>query len=311
MQSLALLLKSYRGDAEYARRLLASFATFNTDDLSLYIVVPEDDVQHFTRMAPERAEVLSESMLKKHLVDHPVLGLRPGYINQEIVKLAFAELGIAANYFCVDSDAEFIRPFGRRDFMFDETTPYQVLVEDRELKVEPTYYEQYWESRQQSLRRIAHEVGLDDRVILTCHGHQVFSARVLESFREDFLAPRGWTYADALAVAPYEFSWYNLWLQKSGVIPIHAREPWVKVFHHEGNHFEAILRHITVEDLARAYLAVVVNSNYSRDLGLLDVRAPKPAALAPYLSYGEVWQVVRVKVRDTWRRRVSRRERRG
>ena len=306
MTSLALLLKSYRGDVEYAKRLLSSFAEFNTDGLPMFVVVPEADVEVFESMVAGRATVLDEALFAPHLVSEQVHGLRPGYVNQEIVKLAFAELELAENYFCVDSDAEFIRPFGRADFMFDESTPYQVLVEDRELNVDPRYYEEYWQSRQESLQRIAREVGLDDRIVLTCHGHQVFSSLVLKSFREEFLAPRNWTYADALAIAPYEFSWYNLWLQKSQVIPIHIREPWVKVFHHEGNHLEAILRRVRVDDLARAYLAVVVNSNYSRDLGLMDLRATKPAALAPYLSYRELLDVLVAKLKDTRQRRLGR-----
>ena len=306
MTALAVMLKSYRGDAAYARRLITSFDQNNTDALPLYVVVPAEDVTLFEDFGGATATVLSEQELGRHLVRDEVHGLRPGYVNQEILKLAFAELELADNYFCLDSDAEFIRPFTRSDFMVDATVPFQVLVEDRDLLVDPAYYAQYWQSRQASFERIARELGLDDRVILTCHGHQVFSSIVLASFREEFLAPRNWSYADALAVAPYEFSWYNLWLQKSGAIPIHPREPWVKVFHSEGHHLEAILRGITVTDLARAYIAIVVNSNFSRDLGLLDLRAAKPAALAPYLSYHELASVLGAKIADTWQRRVRR-----
>jgi hypothetical protein len=80
----------------------------------------------------------------------------------------------------------------------------------------------------------------------------------------------------------------------------------VKVFHHEGQHLEYILRGIAVNDIARGYLAVVANSSYSRDLGLVAAEAPKPEALAPYLSYGEVGQVIAAKARDTFRRRFRR-----
>ena len=38
-------------------------------------------------------------------------GLSAGYINQEIVKLCFWETGLADNYLCLDSDAEFVRDF--------------------------------------------------------------------------------------------------------------------------------------------------------------------------------------------------------
>ncbi len=307
MHNVALLLKSYGPDLPYATRLVESFDRYNVEKLTMYVVVPSADVEMFQHLAGEHVQVLDESVLTHHFVDTVTGGMRPGYINQELVKLAFWELGLARNYFCVDSDALFIRPIHSSDFLAPDGYPYTVLVEDLELKVEPRYFEQYWQERERSLRLIQSEIGLDAPVVLTCHGHQIFSAVVIESFVNDFLAPRGWDYRDALAVAPYEFSWYNFWLQKSRVIPIHPREPLVKVFHHEGQHFEYILRGIGPADLARGYLAVVVNSNFTRDLGLVEVDASKPIALSPYLSYREVGQLLGAKARDSLGRLFTRR----
>ena len=306
MSSFAILLKSYSGDLEYARRLIASFTAHNPDGLMMFCVVPEADVKQFEELASEHVRVMSEQPLAHHFVDAPLFGLRTGYINQEIVKLSFHELGLADAYFCVDSDAVFIRDLHESDFIAPDGIPYTVLVEDKDLMVEPRYWREYWQPREQHLRRIAELVGLDDPVIRTCHGHQVFSRRVLASFRDEFLAPRGWDYRDALAKAPYEFSWYNLYLQAHPVIPIHQREPLVKVFHHEGQHLEVILRGVTEADLARAYLAVVVNANFQRELQTRAAGGSKPEQLAPYLSYGEVAQLITAKAKDTWRRRISR-----
>jgi len=306
VQSLALLLKSYGEDFAYARRMIDSFTRFNAEGLHLYCVVPPADVELFSWLAGEQVSVIDESAFGDYLTCREVNGIRPGYINQEIVKLAFWELGLAENYFCVDSDAEFIRPFRQSDFMADDRTPFTVLVEDHELKVEPRYYREHWRPREQAIRRIQELVGLDDPAMRTCHGHQVFSAHVLKSFKNDFLAPRGWTYVDALEASPYEFSWYNMWLQKARTIEIHPREPFVKVFHHAGHHLEYILRGVTTDDIARGYLAIVINSNYSRGMGVIDSRASKAESLSRYLSYGEVWQVIRSKVRDTGRRRFGR-----
>lgn len=304
MDRIALLVKSYRGDLAYAERLMPSIDRHNVDGLPVYLVVPEADMGAFAHLAGGTVTLLPEEQLEAHLTAEPIGDLRVGYANQEIVKLAFWELGLAANYLCVDSDALFIADFTASDFMAEPDVPYTVLVEDRELAVEPRYHGEYWVPRSAALDRIRDEVGLQDAVIRTCHGHQVMSATVLRAFKERFLGPRGWSYRDALAVAPYEFSWYNLWLQADRTIPIHAREPYAKVFHHEGHHLEYILRGVTVEDIARGYLILVVNSNYSRDLGLIDPSASKPDALAPYLSYGEVGSLVLAKLRDTWRRRV-------
>ena len=307
MENIALLLKSYAGDLTYAQRLLASFNTHNVDGLTLHCVVPRADLASFNPLAGRHILLhAEEDLLGQHLVTQPVGELRPGYANQEIIKLAFGETGLAANWFCIDSDAVILRDFTAADFMRDELTPYTVLVEDNDLKSEPGYFRDHWVGREQAIRRIMNEVGLDDPVMRSCHGHQIFSSLVLQSFREEFLAPRGWSYADALAVSPYEFSWYAMWLQKSQAIPIYQREPLVKVFHNEDQQLAAIMTGVTAEDLARGYLAVVVNSNFSRDLGLVEIGArDKPSSLAPHLSYQELGQLVVAKARDTWRRRLS------
>jgi len=301
-----MLLKSYAQDFAYARRMIASFHQHNAEKLTLFVVVPEGDLELFDQVTSDTVFVLSESLLAEHLVSDPLNGYRPGYINQEIVKLSFWELDRLDNYFCVDSEAVFIRDFGIQDFMADSTTPYTVLVEDKDLQVEPRYYREHWVDRAEQIQHIADLLGFSSPVLRTCHGHQVFSSTVLESFVRDYLRPRGWTYRDALTEAPYEFSWYNLWLQKSHVIEIHQREPFVKVFHNEDQHIDAITRGVTMEDLARSYLAVVINSNYSRDVGIISPYASKPEAIAPYLSYGELIKVAGRKVSDTFARRLRR-----
>ena len=306
MPQISLLLKSYQNDLRYAERLVESFTAHNADGLHLWVLVPDEDRETFAYLAREHVTVESEQPLAHHFVTEPVLGLRPGYINQEIVKLSFHELGRSENYFCVDSDAVFIRDFRAADFIAPDGAPYSVLVEDRELAAEPRYYRQYWQSREAHIRRIAETIGFTDPVLRTCHGHQVFSSTVLRSFVSDFLEPRGWSYRDALALAPLEFSWYSLWLQHSAVIPIHQREPLVKVFHHEDQHIAAISRGITMEDLARGYLAVVVNANFARELATAREPRTKAEALVPYLSYAETLELVRAKLADSFRRRFGR-----
>jgi hypothetical protein len=301
-----MLCKSYSGDLEYAQRMVKSFHEFNTEGLMLFIVIPETDCKLFGQFTCATVEVISENRLAAYLVDRDVHGMRPGYINQEIVKLAFWELELCANYFCVDSDAEFIRPFGESDFMFDSNTPYSVLVQDLELAVEPEYFKQYWGSREAELRSIAELVGLDSRVVLTCHGHTVFSAVVLQSFVSEFLNTRSWSYADALEFSPYEFTWYNLWLQKSRVLDIHPREPWIKVFHNQAQHMEYLVRGIGLADIARGYLGVIVNSNYSRDLGVVDAGASREQVLATYLSYPRLVSAFSTKIKSTWGRQIRR-----
>lgn len=306
MQPLALLLKSYADDFDYATRLVASYRRFNVEGLPLFVVVPDRDIVRFSALSGPDLTLMGESSFGHHLVDRPVHGLRPGYVNQEIVKLAFHELGLAEAYFTVDSEAEFLRPFGHADFLAPDGFPYSVLIEDRDLAVDPEYYRQYWRTREPELRIIWDEVGVPDPVIRTCHGHQVMSSAVLRSFVADFLGPRGWSYADALERSPFEYSWYNAWLLASGVIPVHPRDPLVKVFHTERQVLDAIASGITDEDLARGYLAVVVNGNFGRMTGGVSMGASKPEALAGFLSYGELVELGVAKLRSSVRARLPR-----
>ena len=304
-RNFSMMLKTYAGDLAYAQRLISSFHAHNVDDIHLFCVIPDLDQHLFTAMTSETVTVLTEESFKEYFTSEDVHGIRPGYINQEIVKLAFWELGLAENYFCIDSEAVFIRDFGLSDFISSDGFPYSVLVEDRELLVEPEYFHQYWRSREENHRTIATALSWQDPIIRTCHGHQIFSSIVLQDFKEHFLEPRGWTYLDALKVSPYEFTWYSLWLQSRNPIPIHQREPLVKVFHNKSQHMEYVLRGITIDDVARGYLAVLINSNFSRDLGVFEFGEPRAQALAHYLNYADLARLSRAKFHSTFTRMKS------
>jgi len=293
MAELALLVKSYAPDFEYAKRLGESINTHNVESLPVYFVVPKSDISLFECLQSERVRILSENLFAEHLVHEETAGFGPGYINQEIIKLAFWELGLCENYLCVDSDAVFIRDFTRSDFMAAAGVPFTFLTEDRELQVEPGYYSDTWVNRMKSLEKIRAEIGYKGHWLLTVHGHAVFSATVLKSFVNDFLTPRGWDYKDALAISPYEPTWYNTWLLHAQPIQIIPREPNVKTFHNSTQHLNYLMREVSTEDLARGYVAVVVNSNYSRGDGVLSVTTSPTALLASYVSfpdlYGALW----------------------
>ena len=292
MTELAILVKSYSGDFEYAQRLIASINAHNVDSLPVYVVVPEVDFAQFNQHNSDQIRILSENLFAAHLVHQDTAGFSPGYINQEIVKLAFWELGLCDNYLCVDSDAEFIRDFGRADFMALAGVPFTFLTEDRELQAEPGYFVDTWQSRMKSLEKIKTEIGYQGRWLLTVHGHAVFSARVLQSFVTDFLQPRDWDYKDALAISPYEPTWYNTWLLHTGVIDIISREPIVKTFHNSTQHLDYVLREVATQDISRGYVAVVVNSNYSRGDGVLSLTTSPTQLLASYVGFGDLFRAL-------------------
>jgi hypothetical protein len=279
MTAFGLLVKSYAPDLPYVERLVASLRRHNVEQIPVHVVVPQADVAAFAPVVGDAGLLHPEETFADHLTAEPVAGFGPGYINQEIVKLAFWETGLADNYFCVDSELEFVRDFGRADFMADDTTPFTFLSADAELQVEPDYHRTHWVARRERLRVIQREIGIEDEPLLTVHGHATFSATVLAAFRDRFLAPRGWDYVDALACAPYEPTWYSLWLQKDQTIPIVMREPIVKTFHDPAQYLDYVVRGVTVDDVARGYVAMVLNSNYSRGDGVIGL-GDDPAVVA-------------------------------
>ncbi len=293
----AFLLKTYRDDLHYVDRLIESFHRHNVDSLTLFVTAPQEDVALFQKYAQSGVRVIADESITDELVQAEVAGIRPGYINQEIIKLAFAETGMAHNYMCLDSDGVFLRDFRERDFMFDDETPYTVMFEDNELRLDPEYFEVHWTARYEALERIRIEVGLTPQPILTCHGFAIFSSEVLHSMKATLMEPRKLTYASLLEIAPYEFSWYTLYLQASGVIPIHPRESYFRYVHSPRQLALLALSGTTTDDLARGYIGVTVNSNFSRDFGLADADQPLHQVLGRYVAFRDLGRAAVVRFR--------------
>ena len=274
---LAFLLKTFEGDLHYVERLIPSYQKYNTDLIPMYIVVPEKDFDLFSKFKCKDIQIIAEESVTDCLVnDNSVFGVRPGYINQEIIKLAFWEMDLCDNYLCIDSDVEFLRDFYFSDFMSDVNIPFTILIEDNDLVTDPEFYKEHWIEREKLIQIIKKELGVEDRRTLTCHGMSIFSAKVLKTFKEKYLIPRGYTYVDALKKSPYEFSWYNFWLQKDKTIPILFREPLFKVIYSKNQHLDYIRRGVTLSDISRGYLGIVMNSNYSRDFGVISYDTVEP-----------------------------------
>lgn len=273
MHKIVLLLKTYQEDACFVRLLVASILKFNRDNIPLYIVCPDEEVHFFRELCGKSVgEVIRESTFSKYLTVAPLKlnGLdavfSPGYVNQEIVKLAFWELNIAENYICIDSDAQFIRDFYLTDFLAPDGMPYTFLSEDFPLLIDKFYYSAWqWESRKALIERINKEIDYHSPLFITSHGNVTFNSSVLKNFHENFMKTNQYSYIDLIKISPYEFSWYNMWLQKTKHIPIHQREPIILYFHHENQLRHYRSANITLDDLKRSYVGIIINSNFQRD----------------------------------------------
>lgn len=297
MENFAFLLKSYYEDIFYVERILKSYNKFNVDLIKLYLVVPFNEISEFKKFESENIILLDEEQLSKHLVTEPINNIRPGYINQEIIKLSFWELELCKNYLCLDSDGVFLRNFFISDFMYTIETPYSILVEDNELKIEPEYYNTHWIGRDIQIKKIIKSIGLPIRNhYLTCHGFGIFSSIILKSLKDNFMRSNNFTYANLMEISPYEFSWYNIWLQFDKSIEIHVREPLFKYFHHRNHHLELIIKNINMKDLSRGYVGIVINSNYSRFMGVINFDEKKHVIIASYFRFNDIIKAIFFKI---------------
>lgn len=285
MNRLSIMLKSYRGDIPYVKRLLISLERHNTESLPFYVVCPHSDLADFKNLIGSSATVLADEDIptsfanKFDVVDGDSLGI----VNAGIVKLAFWELGTSQNYFAIDSDMVFIRDFYMRDFIDSFGRPLLVADQGLSEQIDPFYSTHYWNRRRESLNRVCEIVGVDNILGWTVHNSQIMNSEVLKEFKEDFLYPRDWMYKDAMLFELYEFFWYGAWALRDRPELVNTVQSLVKMIQHQGEHLMLHDAGIREKDLARAYLGVIVNSNWSRQYGIVDFDNPPRQS---YLSKG-------------------------
>ena len=270
MEKFCFLLKTYQKDLPYAVRLIRTFHYFNCDGIKMFVVLPEEAIEELSNSIDynDNITLLSEEKICPYLIDEQVNGISSGYINQEIIKLSFWENNLCENYLCLDSDGIFIRQFGYDDFLNKDGYPYTVLYEDGELKADPDYYEKFWLLREKSLEKIKKELNFVDNKIITCHGFQIFNYKVLKHMKEYFMQSKNYSYKHLMEISPYEFSWYNFYLQKNNIIPIHICGEIFKCFHTPKQYTYTCLEGIKLEDLKRSYVGIIINSNYTNSMNI-------------------------------------------
>ena len=259
---------TYYKDYKAFSLMLESFKKHNIDKIPFVIAIQDEDIYEngggknqisfcdFKKFEDENIKIIKDSdFAYLYLIKSKrEQGLSSGYLNQEIAKLTFFEYKFAAHYLCIDSDTIFIRDFTKSDFFYDKNTPYIVLVQDKDLHSK-NYYIHFAKERKRSIKKIFDFVGCKDTRLRTCHGSQIFSHKILCSFRDDFMKPRNLSYVDLLEIAPFEFTWYNAYFQKVSLIKEVAIEPFFKIYHTKaeyildrlsGNHISVSYTHLTL-----------------------------------------------------------------
>lgn len=273
------MLKTYKDDALYLPRLMASFHRHNADTLMLFLVAPREDRTFFEAFLSDRVVFVADDEIpasygSKQEADTAGVG----FWNPGIVRLAFWKLGRTENYFAIDSDMVFLRDFRASDFLLDDGRFFLATTENPSEKIDPFYYERYWDHRERAMGVISETLGTPGQRGAWAHNSQVFNTEILSAL-EDFIISKGLTgYKSLMERAPYEFFWYAQWALSQKAVPFIVRAEFVKMVNHQGEHLSLWGMGTRERDLARSYLGVIVNSNWSRQYGVVDFDSPPTEA---------------------------------
>ena len=170
---------------------------------------------------------------------------------------------MSKSYLCLDSYFVFIRDFFYSDFLNKNRDSYLFLDHEHDLNIDSIYYEWYQRSRLIKLKIISERFDLKLDDLLNVHSCQIFDSLVLKNFKDEFLNNQNLSYSDLLSISPYEFSWYNFWVQKNQLNKILIKPSKIKMFHMDYQYLYSYMIS-DLKDLKRSYLGIILNSNWSR-----------------------------------------------
>ncbi len=282
MKDLVLYCKSYRNDFLRLKRLFASIEKYNLNRISFYVSTPRVDYDLLINILGNSGFIW--------VADEDIVAANPranvqkyqsmhGGLSQAIVKSEFWRLGVAESYLCLDSDCVFIRPFGKKDFLFSESIPYTVLHQNKE------YFqlainrgkEGVAQNLRAEARRVQHLFERDGPEFYCAPAPFVWSAKVWDSLDKQYLEPREITLWDLVSPEHPETLIYGEALLKYGAIPVVAIEPLFRVYHYDWQYF--LMRRLgeTEGKLAINYLGVLYQSNWESNLHFVGGIKPLPS----------------------------------
>jgi hypothetical protein len=258
MEKLVLYCKSYINDYERFKVLLESINKYNVDNIPFYVSVPTKDVDLFKQL--EGVKVISDESI--------VNTSSQGWVQQQIVKSRFWTLGICKNYLCLDSDCYFIKPFGFKDFMYDDQTPFTIIHEQKELfswtvnKTNVLGFDPK-DSYMRDRDKIMQIFGRSGKYYDFGPVPVLWSRKVWEDLENNYIKSNNLSFGDLINNSASEFSWYGESLLAFKSIPLYPIEPLFKVFHYAQQIQEYKNQGYTEQMIAQNYYGIIMQSNYN------------------------------------------------
>ena len=271
MRPFAIYCKSYRVDVKRARRLALSVERYNTDHIDFFVSCPQNDLALFKEyLSGLKVTLLPDEDIIRSNSAHSVedMGRIPGHLSQQIVKSEFWRLGQAASYLCVDSDSQFIRPFGLDDFLTTDGVPYTIADECREILIPALAAgkQRVIDNFRKEAIQVQNEIGRPGKHYNFGPNNPVWHRDVWASLDEEFLKPRQLSLADLIVKHPIEMRWYGEALLKYKAIPLLPSQPFFKMYAYAWQLRKDRADGIKESDLAQFYCGVTYQSAWEREL---------------------------------------------
>jgi len=271
MMDFALYCKSYSTDLRRVVRLAQSVAQFNEENIPFYVSVAPSELTLFrSHLDGLDVHLVSDEDI---LLAAPTPMLEqvrdmPGHLAQQVIKSEFWRLQYATSYLCLDSDAFFIRPFSRVDFLAPDGTPYTMLDEAHDVLED---------ALRQNRSRIVSAFNKEADLVQGLFKREgrrysfgpfplVWHRAVWESLEQNYLAPRAMSLADAIQQAPIESRWYGEALLAYKAIDLRPCQALFKVYHYAWQKDKDLKAGVDTQALAGLYCGVINQSAWEREL---------------------------------------------
>jgi hypothetical protein len=268
---IALFCKSYHTDLKRIQRLFKSIERFNVDKLPCYLSVPNSEMALFrSGLIGVNVNIISdESIIScNHNINPFTLAKLPGNISQQIIKSEFWRLNYSDTYLCLDSDAVFIRPIMKCDFLLENNQPYTVIDQGHEF-----LYSAILERKESVVNAFFSDVkqlqvlfGRKGRPYSFGPFPVIWHKSVWESFEKSYLIPKKMNILDAILEIPLESHWYGESLLKYKAIELMPCQPLFKVYHYAWQFDKDVRAGISNEKLSHLYHGVIRQSSWEREM---------------------------------------------
>jgi hypothetical protein len=264
--NFSLFVSSWSGDVTRCQKLYESIQKFNSDKIPFYIILSKNDIPIFKNiLGSQDINYVEEEQI------NPYKNAMDGWRLQQVNKMEFWRLNITKNYFALDSDCLFIKPFYEDDFIAYDDIPYTTVFEDNMYQLTLQHYDNWKDDHNREFIDLIHKSWQRDirKVIPTKYKKALhfgpcpitYNSKVWESFYTEFVEPNNLKTHDLIRYVSADYGWYGEYLMFSKKIDIVPTESQFLVMHNK-KQYDWFFKNISIEEIKRVYLGIIINSSF-------------------------------------------------